>query len=116
MLTHSAAYVLRDSNTHASALSSAYEKITTQNEDNDLRGLSDTRVGIPETSDYIGNTTSGVFENKVSVTKMTYFTGSNFQLAKEGVIQRPTAFNSMPKSCCFTHEMFLSAANRWPEY
>ena len=49
MLTHSAAYMLRDGNTHASALSSGHEKIRIQDGDNDLRELSETIVGVPET-------------------------------------------------------------------
>ena len=47
-LTHSAAYVLEGSTHHTSAPSSKYEKIHTQNGDNDLRELSETRIGDPK--------------------------------------------------------------------
>ena len=50
-LTHSVAYVLEGSKHNASALSSMSEKIHIHNGENDLRGLSKTQVGVPETSD-----------------------------------------------------------------
>ena len=45
-LTHSAAYVLEGSKHNTSSLSSKHEKIHIQSSDNDLRELSETKVGV----------------------------------------------------------------------
>ena len=76
MLTHSAAYVLRDSNTHTSSLQG--EAIAPEMD----------RAPVVESID--------------SGTQFTTFTGSHLHLAKEGVLQRQKAFNSMPKLTYFT--------------
>ena len=74
MLTHSAAYVLRDTNTHDSALSSSYEKIYTQDGDNDLRELSETQIGDPKRfSDEDSGPTRGS-DAEIIGTNLSYFT------------------------------------------
>ena len=87
-LTHSAVHVLDTSKDHASALSSLYEKIHTQNDDNGLWELSETEVGY---------------------FKIPPFTGSNLRLVKDGVLQRQNPImveankqGAMPKTCHFT--------------
>ena len=75
-LTHSAAYVLDHSN--------------------------DPAIGYPETNSQVGDTTSKVLENEVSVIKMASFTGSHLHLDKEGVLQRRSPFEGVAKNTNFT--------------
>ena len=68
------AYVLRDDNTRVSALSSLYEKIHTQSVDNDLRELSETKVGDPKRfSDVHSGPTKGSDANECG-TQILLFT------------------------------------------
>ena len=54
-LTHSAVHMLDSSKDHASALSSLYEKIHTQNDDNGLRELSEAEVGYFKIPSFTGS-------------------------------------------------------------
>ena len=61
MLTHSAAYMLRDND---------------QNGDNGLRELSETQVGVPETSDCVDNINLGVLRDPTTGLQTTCCTSS----------------------------------------
>ena len=76
MLTHSAAYVLRDSNTHASSLQRC--------------ASSPIRDRAP------------VAESIDNGTRITTFTGSDPYLAKEGVLQRRNPIEGVTKITSFT--------------
>ena len=82
-LTHSAAYVLEGNTYNTSSLSSKCEKRHIQNGDNDLRELSETKVGVPTTPETYSRPTRG----------------SDAEMVE--------AFESgtMPKSCHFTLEL-----------
>ena len=101
-LTHSAAYVLEGGTHHTSSFSSKHEKIHIQNGDNDLRELSETQVGVPETSDNIdsrptrGPDAEMVEANKHGAVPNTcHFTGST-----TSVLPEPN--NSRVKNAYFT--------------
>ena len=100
-LTHSAVHVLQSSKDHASALSSLHEKIHTQNNDNGLWELSETKVGdskrLPKIDPLVGRS-----DAKLCGTQIQHFTGSNLHLAKEGVLQRQNPFQSVGKTIPFT--------------
>ena len=111
-LTQSAAHTLFSSKENASALSLSNEKRYVQAEGNDLRELSEAKVGVPTTSENVGNTISGVLRDNSGPTRGSYavrcgtkilhFTGSNLHLEEEGVLQRPKAFKRMPQTTSFT--------------
>ena len=84
-LTHSAAHMLVDNKENPSSLLS--------------KAISPKMDRIP------------VVESRDSGIQITTFTGSNLHLAKEGVLQRPKAFNSMPKLTCFTRGSLVNLAS-----
>ena len=71
-LIQSAAHVPNGSKENASALSLLNEKRLVQNDDNDLRELSETRVGVPKASDVMGDATSEVLRDNSGPTRGSY--------------------------------------------
>ena len=73
-LTHSAAYVLEGSKHNASSLSSKHEKIHIQNGDNDLRELSETKVGDPKRFSKLNSGPTRGSNAEIIGTNLTCFT------------------------------------------
>ena len=122
-LVQSAAHMLNGSKETASALSLLNEKRLVQTTDNDLRELSETGVGVPETSENVDSTTSGVLRDRTTGfktccftgsgptrgsdanecgTQILLFTGSNLQSVKDGVLKRQNLFEGVAKFSSFT--------------
>ena len=93
-LTQSAAHVLIGSKENASASSLLNEKRTVQI-DNDLWPLSETKVGVPMTSENVDNTTLGVLRDRTTGLKTCCLTGSTTPVL-------PQTKNEEVKSTSFT--------------
>ena len=109
-LTQSAAHLLICSKENASALSLVNEKRHVKSGDSCLRELSETKAGVPKTSENVDNTTSGVLRDNSGptrgshavegVAKITSFTGSTTPVL-------PETKNSSVKFTYFTLYKFL---------
>ena len=100
MLTQSAAHVLLSSKENASAISLSSEKRLVKS-DNDFWALPETKVGVPKTPENNSGPTRGSDANLCG-TQILHFTGSSLQSVEDGALKRQKAFNSMPKTSCFT--------------